>query len=70
MEIAAIVFAVFLIAVAAITFFLLKRALKMAIRAAIVALILLIAVIGGASLWWFGANSNAEKTPAVNKKTR
>ncbi len=70
MEIAAIVFAVFLIAVAAVTFFLLKRALKMAVRAAIVALILIIAVVGGVSLWWFGANFNAEKSPAVIKKSR
>ncbi|MDQ6787689.1 MAG: hypothetical protein M3033_12850 [Acidobacteriota bacterium] len=59
MEFAAIGFAVFLIAVATITFFVLKKAVKMAIRAAIVALILLIAIVGGASLWWFGG---AEKT--------
>ena len=70
MEIAAIVFVIFLIAVAAITFFVLKRALKMAIRAAIVALILLIAVVGGASLWWFGASGDADKKPATIKKTR
>lgn len=71
MEIAAIVFAVFLIAVAAVTFFVLKRAVKMAIRAAIVALILLIAVVGGASLWWFGASGgDANKQPANIKKTR
>lgn len=70
MEIAAIVFVVFLIAVAAITFFVLKRALKMAIRAAIVALILLIAVVGGASLWWFGASGSSDKQPATIKKTR
>lgn len=70
MEIAAIVFAVFLIAVAAITFFVLKRALKMAVRAAIVALILLIAVVGGASLWWFGTNNRSDKQPATIKKSR
>lgn len=70
MEAAAIISVLFLIAVAAVTFVLLKRALKMAVRAAIVALILLIAAVGGASLWWFGANSNAEKQPAVIKKSR
>jgi len=70
MEIAAIIFAAFLVAVAAITFFVLKRALKMAIRAAIVALILLIAVVGGVSLWWFGANDNSTKQPATIKKSR
>lgn len=70
MEIAAIGFVIFLIAVAAITFFVLKKAVKMAFRAAIVALILLIAVVGGISLWWFGANSNTDKQPAVIKKSR
>lgn len=70
MEIAAVIFVVFLIAVAAITFFVLKRALKMAIRAAIVALILLVAIVGGASLWWFGSDSGTDKQPAVNKKSR
>ncbi len=66
MEIAAIIFVIFLIAVAAITFFVLKRAVKMAIRAAIVALILAIAVAGGLSLWWFGTTSNKQPAP-INK---
>lgn len=70
MEITAIVFVVFLIAVAAITFFVLKKALKMAIRAAIVALILIIAVVGGMSLWWFGASGTSDKPPANTKKSR
>ena len=70
MEIAAIIFALFTIAVAVVTFFVLKRALKMALRAAIVALILLIAVVGGTSLWWFGADSGSDKQPATIKKSR
>ncbi len=70
MEIAAIFFVVFLIAVAAITFFVLKKAIKMAFRAAIVALILLIAVVGGVSLWWFGANGTSDMPPANIKKSR
>lgn len=70
MEIAAIVFVLFLLAVAAVTFFVLKRALKMAVRAAIVALIVLIAAVGGASLWWFGVSGDAGKQPAANKKVR
>lgn len=70
MVIAAIIFVVFLIAVAAITFFVLKRALKMAFRAAIVALILLIALVGGVSLWMFGTDTTPGKTPVSNKKTR
>lgn len=70
MEIAAVIFVIFLIAVAAITFFVLKRALKMAIRAAIVALILLIAIVGGVSLWWFGTDKTSDKPPAAIKKSR
>ena len=70
MEIAAIALVVFLIAVAAVTIFVLKRALKMAVRAAIIALIILIAAVGGASLWWFGASSNSDKQPANVKKSR
>ena len=71
MEIAAIIFVIFLFAVAAITFFVMKKAVKMAIRAAIVALILLIAVVGGVSLWMFGTDGNSsDNRPAANKKTR
>jgi thiol:disulfide interchange protein len=70
MEIAAIIFVVFLIAVAGITFFLLKRAVKMAMRAAIVALILMIAVVGGLSLWWFGTTATSNKQPATTNKSR
>lgn len=70
MEIAAIGFVVFLVVVAAITFFVLKKAIKMAVRAAIVALILLIAVVGGVSLWMFGADKTTEKPPASVKKPR
>jgi hypothetical protein len=71
MEIAAIIFVIFLFAVAAITFFVMKKAVKMAIRAAIVALILLIAVVGGISLWMFGTDgNNPDIRPAANKKSR
>ncbi len=70
MIIAAIIFALFMIAVAAITFFVMKRAIKMAIRAAIVALILLIAVIGGVSLWWFGTDNSSDKPQPTIKKSR
>ena len=67
----AIIFTVFLLAVAAITFFVLKKAVKMAIRAAIVALILLIAIVGGISLWMFGTDgNNSDNRPAPNKKAR
>ncbi len=71
MTVAAIIFTIFLLAVAAITFFVLKKAMKMAIRAAIIALILLIAVVGGISLWMFGIDgNNSDNRPAANKKAR
>jgi flagellar basal body-associated protein FliL len=71
MTVAAIIFVIFLLAVAGGTFFVMKKAVKMAIRAAIVALILLIAVVGGISLWMFGTNSNnSDNHPAANKKVR
>ncbi len=69
MEIAAVVFIVFIIAIAVVTFFVLKKAIKMAIRAAIVFLILIIGIVGAASLWYYNSDSN--KTPAAtNKKSR
>ena len=70
MEIAAIVFIIFIIAVAVVTFFLLKKAVKMAIRAAIVFLILIIGVVGAASLWYAGSDSKTKKPPAPTKKSR
>ncbi|CAN5722754.1 hypothetical protein BH24ACI2_BH24ACI2_11900 [soil metagenome] len=70
MTIAAIIFVLFMIVVAAITFFLLKRAIKMAFRAVIVALILLIAIVGGVSLWMFGTDKTSEKPPATIRKSR
>ena len=71
MEIAAIVFIIFIIAVAVVTFLLLKKAIKMAIRAAIVFLILIIGIVGAASLFYAGSDSKTKKTPATsNKKSR
>lgn len=70
MTIAAITFVIFMLAAAAATFFVLKRALKMAFRAAIIALILLIAVVGSVSLWWFGTDIMPVKNSPTIKKSR
>ncbi len=70
MEITAVVFVIFLFAVAAITFFVLRKAIKMAIRAAIVAVILLIAVVGGVSLWMFGGGSNSKNSNSHPTNTK
>ncbi len=70
METAAIGFVIFLLVIAAATFFMLKKALKMAIRAAIVALILLIAVVGGVSLWMFSGEKTSDVRIIPVKKVR
>jgi hypothetical protein len=70
MEIAAVVFVIFLIAVAVITFFVLKKALKMAFRAAIVAVILLIAIVGGISLWMFSGKNSGSRPANTTKMVR
>lgn len=70
MTITAIIFVIFILAVAAATFFVLKRAIKIAVRAAIVALILLIAVVGSVSLWWFGTDTTPAKNQPAIKKSR
>ncbi len=70
MEITAIILVVFLLAVAAITFVMLKKAVKMAFRAAIVALILIIAIVGGVSLWMFSGNKTPDSRIAPVKKVR
>ena len=38
-------------------FRMLKRSVKMALRLALVAAVLVIVVVGGASLWWFGSEA-------------
>lgn len=70
MELAAIIFVIFLFVIAAVTFFILKRTIKMAIRAIIVLLILVVAIAGGFALWNFNSDSNSVKKPAKTKKSR
>ncbi len=70
MEIAAIIFVFIMLAVAAVTFVMLKKAVKMAFRAAIVALVLLIAVVGGVSLWMFSGEKTSDNRAAPIKKVR
>ena len=56
---AAALFLVF-VAIAYIVFRLLKKTVKMAFRLAIVAAVLLIAVAGSVSFWWFGSSKPAK----------
>lgn len=64
----AVVFFLICLAAAFITFKMLKRTFKMAIRMVIVAVILFVAVIGGVALMWFGSSSGGAKPPV--KTTR
>ena len=70
MGITAIIFIIFLLAVAGATFFILKRTIKMAIRAIIVLLILLAAIAGSFALWNFGFDSTPVKKSVKTKKSR
>lgn len=57
-----------LVAVAYIIFRLLRKTVKMAFRMAIVAVILAIAVVGSASLWWFGSVSSQTPRPRPSRQ--
>jgi hypothetical protein len=50
-------------------FRMLKRSVKMALRMALVAAILVIVVTGGAALWWFGSEafSKPKAKPAATR---
>jgi len=52
-----------LIGVAAVAFFALRKTLKIAFRLAIVAVILVIALAGSISLWYFSSGSGSPQRP-------
>ena len=70
MEIAAIIFILVMLAIAYVAFRILKKTMKMAMRAIVVLLIMVIAVVGGAALWSMDANTNSDKSPTKTKKSR
>ncbi len=70
MEIAAIIFVLIMLAAAFITLRILKKTLKMAIRAIVVLLILIIAVVGGVALWNMDGKDFIRETPVKTKKSR
>ena len=65
MEIAAIIFALIVIAVAYVVFRLLKKTVKLAIRAIIFLIIIGVAVIGGAYLWTSSGAAQAPQAESV-----
>jgi energy-coupling factor transporter transmembrane protein EcfT len=70
MEIAAIIFILIMLAIAYITFRVLKKTVKMAMRAVIVLLILAIALVGGIALWSMDSFSFNNSGPVKTRKSR
>lgn len=70
MEIAAIVFFIIMLAMAYIVFRVLKRTVKMAMRAIIVLVILGVAFGGGAALWNMNSLGFSSKTKSSKKRSR
>lgn len=51
-----------------LVFRMLKKSIKMAFRLAVVAAILVIAAVGGISLWWFSSGSSTPERPAPSRR--
>lgn len=66
--IAAVIFLIVFVALAMIVLSFVKRTVKLAFRIAIVGVLLLIGVVGAASLWWFtGSSGNKPRTAPVQR---
>ena len=66
--IAGFVFFLIFAGVAYVAFRILKKTAKMAVRMFVVALILLIALAGSISLWYFSSGSTPKLRPPANRK--
>lgn len=55
------------LAAAFFAFTLLRKTVKMAIRMVIVGVILLIAVVGSVSFWWFSSGSTSKPRPSPTR---
>ncbi len=69
--VAAVIFFIVFVGAAMVVFSLIKRTFKLALRLVIVGVLLMIAVVGATSLWWF-AGSPAPNTnrPATIRPAR
>lgn len=66
--IVAVAFFLVLAGTAYIAFKALKKTAKMAIRLLVVVMILIIAVAGSMSLWWFSSDAKPKLKPPVERK--
>ena len=67
MEIAAVIFFLIMLAVAFIAFRILKKTIKMAIRALIVLIILTVAIVGSVALWSLDGVFSSDKPIRVER---
>lgn len=51
-----------------LVFRMLKKSIKMAFRLAIVIAVLVIAAVGGLSLWWFSSSGSGPERPSPSRK--
>lgn len=68
--VAAVVFFILMIGVAMVVFSMIRRTVKLAFRLLIVGVLLLIAIAGASSLWWFSGANSAKTRPANSRQTR
>ena len=57
-----------LVGVAFIAFKVLKKTVKMAFRLAVVGVILVVALVGSLSLWYFSSGSSPRPRPTIERK--
>lgn len=53
-----------------VIFFIGRKVLKMAVRLAIVGVVLLIVIVGAVSLWYFNSPGGGDSRPAPTRKSR
>lgn len=51
-----------------VIFRMLKKSIKMAFRLAVVMAVLVIAAVGGLSLWWFSSGDSGPERPSPSRK--
>ena len=66
----AVGFGFIVLAAAFFAFVMLRKTLKMAMRLVIVAVLALVALVGGVSFWWFSSGDETAKPRPANSRSR